>query len=190
VAIGTVPNVPDAATIVGLLADDDRRLAFAALILGDRSIDSICERTRLDTERVGRAVARLVTAGLVVQGASGGLHLLTPLFAQAAREANTSKLTADSEHGGLPPEKARVMRAFVKDGRLIQVPSAHGKRLVILDWLVQDFEIGTRYSEPMVNLILGRRHPDTAALRRYLVDEGFLDRAGGEYWRSGGSVPT
>ena len=40
----------------------------------------------------------------------------------------------------------------------------------------------------MVNLILGRRHQDTAALRRYLVDEGLLDRAEGHYWRSGGTA--
>jgi hypothetical protein len=29
-------------------------------------------------------------------------------------------------------------------------------------------------------------HPDFAALRRYLVDEGFLTREDGVYWRSGG----
>ena len=40
----------------------------------------------------------------------------------------------------------------------------------------------------MVNLILGQRHADTAALRRYLVDDGFLDRADGQYWRAGGTV--
>ena len=43
----------------------------------------------------------------------------------------------------------------------------------------------------MVNLILAQVHPDTAALRRYLVDEGILDRERGEYWRSGGTFdPT
>jgi hypothetical protein len=31
-------------------------------------------------------------------------------------------------------------------------------------------------------------HDDYAALRRYLVDEGFLSRDHGEYWRSGGTV--
>jgi hypothetical protein len=40
-----------------------------------------------------------------------------------------------------------------------------------------------------VNRVLARWHPDTAALRRYLVDEGFLDRDGGQYWRTGGTVP-
>ena len=33
-----------------------------------------------------------------------------------------------------------------------------------------------------------RCHPDYAALRRYLVDDQFLAREEGEYWRVGGSV--
>ena len=61
------------------------------------------------------------------------------------------------------------------------------KRAVLLDWLVQRFEPGRRYSEPMVNAIIEQVHPDTASLRRYLVDEGMLDREAGEYWRSGGT---
>jgi hypothetical protein len=40
----------------------------------------------------------------------------------------------------------------------------------------------------MVNLMLGQAHPDTAALRRYLVDEDMLSRDHGQYWRTGGSV--
>ena len=83
---------------------------------------------------------------------------------------------------------AKVFAASVRDGRITQIPSSRTKRLVLLDWLAQDFEVGRRYSESMVNLILGKRHPDTAAWRRYLVDEAFLSRETGEYWRSGGSV--
>ena len=80
------------------------------------------------------------------------------------------------------------MDAFVVGGRLQSIPMAHSKRLVILDWLAQMFEPGRHYSEAQVNLILGQRHADTAALRRYLVDELFLSREAGEYWRSGGST--
>jgi hypothetical protein len=36
--------------------------------------------------------------------------------------------------------------------------------------------------------MLGAFHDDYAALRRYLVDEEFLSREGGSYWRTGGSV--
>ncbi len=85
-------------------------------------------------------------------------------------------------------DAGRELRAFVRDGRIITIPAKHAKKLVLLDWLAQDFEPGKRYSEQMVNLIIGQRHPDTAALRRYLVDEGFMAREAGQYWRAGGST--
>jgi hypothetical protein len=50
------------------------------------------------------------------------------------------------------------------------------------------FEIGVRYPEREVDALLRAFHDDYAALRRYLVDEGFLARDHAEYWRSGGSV--
>jgi hypothetical protein len=34
---------------------------------------------------------------------------------------------------------------------------------------------------------LKRFHPDFAALRRFLVDEEFLERREGYYWRAGGT---
>jgi hypothetical protein len=83
----------------------------------------------------------------------------------------------------------KVLRAFFRGDRLVSIPASHAKRLVVLDVLAQDFEPGIRYSEKQVNLILGKRHADTAALRRYLVDDGFLEREGGagSYWRAGGT---
>ena len=53
---------------------------------------------------------------------------------------------------------------------------------------VRVFEVGVRYPEREVNALLAVWHPDTAALRRYLVDEGLLTREAGLYWRSGGRV--
>ena len=83
-----------------------------------------------------------------------------------------------------------VLRAFFDaDGRLTIIPARHAKRLIVLDHLAQRFEPGERYSEFEVNNRLRTAHHDVAALRRYLVDEGFLTREGGVYWRSGGTVP-
>jgi hypothetical protein len=82
-----------------------------------------------------------------------------------------------------------VMRAFFDaDGRLASIPTKTSKRLVVLDRIAEDFEVGRTYPEPQVNVMLHRYHPDHAALRRYLVEEGFLERRAGEYWRAGGSV--
>jgi hypothetical protein len=93
-----------------------------------------------------------------------------------------------------------VLRRFVHNGRLLAMPAARAKRLVVLDHLAGLFEPGRRYPEPEVNELLGRYHPDYAMLRRYLVDDGFLDRADEPapsgsrsvkvYWRTGGTVDT
>ncbi|WP_395694297.1 DUF2087 domain-containing protein [Nocardioides sp.] len=83
----------------------------------------------------------------------------------------------------------QVLRAFfAEDGTLHTIPSRHAKLLVVLDRLAQSFEPGARYDESEVNLVLRRVHPDCAALRRYLVENGFLSREDGVYWRSGGTV--
>jgi hypothetical protein len=78
-------------------------------------------------------------------------------------------------------------RFLTPDGRLHTVPSKHAKLLVVLDHLAQSFEPGKVYPERQVDEILQRFHPDHAALRRYLVDEQFLTREDGYYWRSGGT---
>ena len=84
--------------------------------------------------------------------------------------------------------KETVFSAFVKDGRITAMPAKHAKRLVLLDHVAGLFDIGVHYSELEVNSILRAVFDDYVALRRYLIDEGFLDRADGEYWRSGGTV--
>ena len=83
----------------------------------------------------------------------------------------------------------RILKAFfAEDGTLHTIPSKHAKLLVVLDRLAQEFEPGQRYEEAEVNLVLNRIHPDHAALRRYLVENGFLARESGVYWRAGGTV--
>jgi len=82
----------------------------------------------------------------------------------------------------------RVLASFLTpDGRLRTIPSKHSKLLVVLDRLAQEFEPGRTYSEAEVNQILDAFHPDYAALRRYLVENGFMTREEGRYWRSGGT---
>jgi len=86
-------------------------------------------------------------------------------------------------------EDEQVLRRFVgPDGRLMAIPTRRNKRLLVLDHIAQVFEPGRTYPETEVNAALVAFHDDHAALRRYLVEEGFLTREAGVYWRSGGSV--
>ena len=174
-----------AGDLAGLLAEDDRLRTVAALVLGATTVAEVVEATGLDVREVGRALSRLTDAGLVVRDKLGSHWLVTEAFRQAARAAAASEPADD--HPDAPPDTARVLRAFVRGGRLLSIPASHGKRQVVLDLLAQEFEPGRRYPERQVNAMLARWHPDTAALRRYLVDDGFLERGGGEYWRAGGT---
>jgi hypothetical protein len=88
-------------------------------------------------------------------------------------------------------DRDAVLRAFVRpDGRLSAIPTRIRKRLVVLNELAQAFEIGETYDETQVNNALRAWHDDVAALRRYLVEEGFLARRDGQYWRAGGTTET
>jgi hypothetical protein len=176
----------DAGVIVGLLADEERRRVVAAIVLGAATLEEITDRAGLPQERVSRALGRLVDAGLVVAAAAGGFALDAAAIQRAARAARARP--ASDEHAGEPPERRKVLEVFVRDGRITSIPASRSKRLVVLDWLAQDFEPGVHYPEQEVNERLARRGDDVAALRRYLVDEGLLDRERGEYWRSGGTV--
>lgn len=80
------------------------------------------------------------------------------------------------------------LRVFVRGGVLAAMPARLERRRRLLDVVAQAFVPGVRYQERVVDQFLRSIHHDQAALRRYLVDEDFLSRAGGEYWRIGGTV--
>jgi hypothetical protein len=175
----------DAAALVGLLADSHRRRVVAAVELGARRVDEIIAATSLASNQVTRALGKLVDSALIVDSVEGFV-VAADVFQLAARAANMRP--PSQEFADSPDDSRKVLRSFIVDGRLQSIPVAPAKRMVVLDWLAQEFEPGVKYSEQMVNLIIGQRHPDTAALRRYLVDSELLDRADGQYWRAGGTV--
>jgi hypothetical protein len=113
--------------------------------------------------------------------------LVAETLRAAAQEVGPSR-EAGVALGAVFEQDEVVLRQYFRAGRLREIPAKRSKRLVVLDRLSLEFEPGVRYSESEVNAVLGRFHDDYAALRRYLVDEGFLSRERGVYWRSGGRV--
>jgi hypothetical protein len=175
------------AALLGLLTDDNRLRCLAAVILGAGSEAEVAAATNLGIGVVRRALGRLASGGLVARAGDGGLQLTTEPFREAAKAASHMRLEIRPEDLGARPEQAAVLRGFFDDGRLVSIPVQRAKRLVVLDFLVQQFDPGKRYPEREVNAILSRFHPDCAAIRRYLVDEELLERREGSYWRAGGT---
>jgi hypothetical protein len=175
----------DAATIAGLLADPVRLKVVAALALGAATIEEVAAASDLSLKEVALAARRLSRAGLVSRNGHA-LALHADRFGAAARAA--AEAAPAPEPLSDDPAEDAVLSAFVRDARLVSIPAQHSKRLVVLRHLVRVFEPGVRYPEREVNALLAVWHPDVAALRRYLVDEGLLAREAGVYWRIGGPV--
>lgn len=182
------PSALPAGEVVGLLADGDRLRVVAALVLGAATTDEVTTATGLDLRAAVTALGRLADRGLVEQDGHG--WRLAEEELRASARATASLDPPSDEHADLPAEAARVLRAFVRGGRLVDLPAQRAKRMVVLDLVAQDLEPGRRYLEAAVNDILRRWHDDTAALRRHLVDEGLVAREAGVYWRIGGTVLT
>jgi hypothetical protein len=174
----------DAATVLGLLVDDDRLAVVAALALGARTPADVARAAHLDLRRAGKALSRLTSGRLVAQEGSG-YRLVRERFREAFESIERN--VDEPVDSGLGSDADRVLRTFLRDGRLVSIPVARSKRLVILDFLAARFEPGEAYPEAEVNARLAAFHPDVAALRRYLVDEHFLQRRDRSYWRSGGT---
>ena len=82
-------------------------------------------------------------------------------------------------------DEERVERAFFRGDRLVSIPARVGKRAILLP-MIRDrcFPDDRDYEEKEVNMRLALLHPDVAALRRYLVDDGLMTRSGGIYRRA------
>jgi hypothetical protein len=150
-----MPDIASLAPLASALADQDRLRAFAqAVIAGEEGLDAAV---------LGKHGARLVQAGLV-EARDGRVYACGEAFAQAMRSPART-------------EESEVAQLF-RDGRLTEMPTRPARRLAVLAHLTERaFERGVAYSEPEVNIALKQYWDDCAALRRYLIENGFLARS-------------
>src|SRR4029079_14999337 len=87
-------------------------------------------------------------------------------------------------------ELEKVIRAFVKDGRLASIPAKPSKRELLLPWLLDRcFPEDRDYEEKEGNQRLRLLYPAVAALRRSLGDAGLMPRERGIYRRAAAMSP-
>jgi hypothetical protein len=181
---------PGPEALVGLLAEEGRLRVVAAVVLGASTPSAVAGATGLDPKAVATALDRLIRGGLVEATGAGGLRVAVERLKEVARQAAAARPRRGPEDFGATADQAEVLRNYLVDGKLAQVPAQRSKRLVVLDFLAGQFEPGRTFPEEQVNYVLGRFHADYAALRRYLVEEELLERRDGFYWRTGGTVPV
>ena len=162
--------------ILGLLANEER------------SVGELAELLELREPTISHHLAAMKQLGLVDVRAEGTVRIysLNTKFLEAmnrdlfSRE-NLATLVDDTSENVW---EQKVLQTFLEGDRIKELPSRHKKRLVVLKWLANQFEVGARYSEPEISGRLEHYNPDYASLRRYLVDYGLMEREKGVYWRT------
>jgi ArsR family transcriptional regulator len=175
---------------------DASRLRLVGLLAGrPMAVEELAAASGLSAGTVVHHLKRLEAAGLVesrprrpyveyvlrvdrLQAVSGQLAAL-----ERADEAGAELPGPEGEP--LPAYDAKVLRAFLRNGKLVSIPAQERKRGAVLRYLMEHcFAEERAYAEPEVNDRLAAYHEDVAALRRYLVGAGMMTRAGGEYRRA------
>ena len=166
------------------LLGDAERLKIAGM-LGVESLSAVQLAGRLEKPlpEVQAHLEQLLAAGLIrQQGERYALEGKTLEYLSRQVLAQSQPKRAEEFEGD--DYERKVLRSYLTpDGTLRALPTQQKKLLVILNHLVKIFEPGVRYPERQVNEMLRRYHDDTAALRRYMVDNRLLARDKGEYWR-------
>lgn len=81
--------------------------------------------------------------------------------------------------------KASVLRNFMaEDGSLRQIPAQYKKKLVIMEHLVEQLEMGREYPEKEINEFIKQYHADYATIRREFIIHKYMSQDNGVYVRN------
>jgi hypothetical protein len=179
---------PELLTFFKALSDPTRLRLAGLLAEGPRSAEQLAATLEQRPVALQRHLARLIAAGLV-EGPTGAAQTYRLRLDQI--QATAGRLLAH-EKTQVPPEAAaddfehKVLSEFLRpDGTIKEYPVGEKRFMVIVRYALQQFEPGRRYSEKEVNALLKRLHPDSATMRRAMIDNRLLERVsnGAEYWR-------
>lgn len=168
------------------LGDESRLKIVGILAQDERSVDELAAILNLKEPTVSHHLAKLKEIGLVSVTPDGNrrryrletesLRMLSKEILMEETVASVAASTAEDAWD------AKVLATFIEGDTLTSIPRSYKKRLVIVSWLASKFEAGVRYSEKQVNEIIKRHHPDSAALRREMIDRRVMEREAGVYW--------
>lgn len=172
-----------------VLADTNRLKIVGLLAQRPCTVEQLAALLGVGSSTVSHHLRKLAQAGLVVARAEG-YYSVYSLRSEVLHE-QAKLLLGEEGYGSLAGEvnpsafDRKVLGAFTDDGAITAFPAQQKKYLVLLRHVLEAFEPGVRYPERVVNEKLLRFNPDTARLRRSLVDHGLMARAGGggDYWR-------
>ena len=85
---------------------------------------------------------------------------------------------AESPHKpGVNNKTGQLDQFFNPDGTLISIPVKAAKKIAVLKEIAKKLSPDTKYPEKELNAVVATYHPDTAAIRRHMIEYGILELA-------------
>jgi hypothetical protein len=184
----------ESSAALSALLDGHRLTVAGSLVDQVRTVDELMTTSGLPRAVVLQALGVLRQVELVEQTGDGYTLPVGRLRALAAAVSDEST-PMDAVIGyGMTDDERKVLDRFFSGTTLTQIPTDRPKRLIVLERIALEFDLGRRYDEAEVDEVLHTFHLDVAALRRHLVDERLLSRTRDDgvtrYLRSGGRTTT
>lgn len=184
----TPDTIDSVLPLLKLLANETRLRVIGLVAESEQSVGSLARRLQLTEATMSHHLAKLTASGLLTMRAEGTTHYyrLDPAALQSINKSllKPAKLLAAPPSATGSSAEARILRAFVVDGKIRKMPEAHSKRQAVLQWVVDQLE-DRRYREREISGILERYFADYATLRRELINHGLMKRENGIYWKAG-----
>ena len=184
------PHVGDLVEFFKVLGEPNRLRIVGLLSQRAHTVEQLGAALGIGVSTVSHHLARLARADLVVSRSESYYNLyslktdaLSGMAKEMLAQAQPARPTSEQ---ALCDFDRKVLATFTtSDGRIKAFPMQERKFRVLLRHVLPSFSHGVRYTEKRVNEILSKYNDDTARLRRWLVDFGYMARegGGGKYWR-------
>lgn len=169
------------------LADASRLQILKSLMQEDMYVERLAERLSLSPATISFHLKKLEDAGAVVSHKEQYYTMyqirrevfMTRILDIIGQESSQADIQAQRDAA----YREKVVSTFFRYDKLVSIPAQRKKRRICLEVIAESFEPGRAYDEKEVNEILLRFHDDYCTIRREMICEGIMQRAGGLYTR-------
>jgi DNA-binding HxlR family transcriptional regulator len=170
------------------LSDKSRLQILKNLSIEPMYVELLAERLELTPSTVSFHLKKLMDAGLVSSKKEQYYvvyQMNDELFEKSLEELILVKSSEEEIQSEREKNyKDKILRSFFQMGKLKNIPVQMEKRKVILNEMAKAFEPYIEYTEKEVNIAIADFHDDFCTIRKYMVEEGILERDNGIYWLS------
>ena len=162
------------------LADSSRLQVLNSLMEKPQYVEELAHRLNLAVSTVSFHLKKLEKAGLITKSKDQyyiiyriNYELFNLSLRQITSFDNIDKFIQDER---IEKYRDKVLKTFMKKGKLTKLPVQHKKKLIILDEFAKKFKHNKSYKENEVDEIINRFYGDHCTIRRLLIEEGMMKR--------------